>query len=377
MKILKILDSHDRGGVFTCERQYIEEMVRREITVDGLIFGEGDKKNVYEGILSHALPIRQEYKYKEFRRLRSMIFAKQYSARLTDQVLQIIHEDYDAIIYRRQYFMHLAGILGQKLNTPAYWFIANSIHSALSRYFYTWYVRKYNIIPIANSKYTRSTLPEVCSHYVYPGFEEEKIVSQRPVFRQKLDIPEKAPVYGVAARLSREKAHDLVIRAFKNSGLLSAGGHLLIAGGPLGTPWHDHLKRLAGALNNDRIHFLGQVEEMGSFYSSIDILVNGRRDAEPFGISIAEAMAFGKPVIAYHLGGPSEMIADDQTGWLVEKSQPGEYTDAFNKSLEQKTRWDEMGKKALERSSEFSSGNNVSRFLKILGDKQTASETPG
>lgn len=377
MKILKILDSHDSGGVFTCECQYIEEMIVRGVTVDGVIIGNGDKQDEYKRILSSPFFISREYPYKKFRKLHSMLFARRYSAGLADRVLEMIPHDYKAIVYRRQYYMHLAGILGQKLNTPVYWFIANSINSKLSEWFYTWHIRRYHITPIANSKYTRDTLPKVCDHYAYPGYEENKITTQEPSFRKKLNIPQESPVFGIAARVSKEKAHDRIILAFKNSDAPAAGGHLLIAGGPLEGPWFKHLAQLAGKLLKDRIHFLGHVENMASFYSSIDILVNGRRDAEPFGISIAEAMAFGKPVIAYHLGGPSEMITNNETGWLVEKSQPEFYAEAFNKALQQKNNWQEMGKKASGRSVEFSCKHNVTRFLKVLNIEHAPSAVPG
>jgi glycosyltransferase involved in cell wall biosynthesis len=40
--------------------------------------------------------------------------------------------------------------------------------------------------------------------------------------------------------------------------------------------------------------------------------------AEPFGLSVVEAMATGTPVIAYPLGAMPEIIDEDVTGFLAE-----------------------------------------------------------
>lgn len=369
MKILKLLDSHDGGGTHSCELQYIEELRNRGIKVDGIIIGSGDKKEIYRRSVSNAYFISEEFRYRRLRLIGSLFNARSYGERLAEVVSDQLHAtDYDAVIYRRHFYLYLAGSLGETLKVPVYWFMPNSVESHFSRKYYTYFLKRYDIQPIANSRYTMSTLPGICNHFVYPGFQEEKIVPDSPTFRVELRIREDAPVYGVAARIQEDKAHDLVIRAFCESNIPDQGGHLFIAGGPLSTPYHKKLQQAAGELLDTQIHFLGHLTHMSSFYSSIDVLINGRHEAEPFGISIAEAVAYGRPVIAYHLGGPSEMVVDDETGWLAETSSVDAYKEKMNRSLEQRDQWKEMGVKSRNLSEQFSCRANVTKLISIINE---------
>jgi glycosyltransferase involved in cell wall biosynthesis len=51
--------------------------------------------------------------------------------------------------------------------------------------------------------------------------------------------------------------------------------------------------------------------------AALDILVLPSTSPEPFGLVLLEAMASGKPVIATAHGGPLEIVADGETGFLV------------------------------------------------------------
>jgi glycosyltransferase involved in cell wall biosynthesis len=66
------------------------------------------------------------------------------------------------------------------------------------------------------------------------------------------------------------------------------------------------------------VSLLPFVRDVAKFHSGIDCLVNPSFPAEPFGMSIIEAMAHGVPVIASRGGGPSEIIEDGVSGFLVE-----------------------------------------------------------
>lgn len=52
---------------------------------------------------------------------------------------------------------------------------------------------------------------------------------------------------------------------------------------------------------------------------------------EAFGNVAVEALACGVPVIAYRRGGPSEIVTDGETGWLVEPDQVAELVRAVGK----------------------------------------------
>jgi glycosyltransferase involved in cell wall biosynthesis len=62
------------------------------------------------------------------------------------------------------------------------------------------------------------------------------------------------------------------------------------------------------------------------FYATADVLLNLSRPdqwIETFGLTLVEGMAFGLPVIAPPIGGPTELVSEGQEGFLVD-SRDGE-----------------------------------------------------
>ncbi|HKY39850.1 MAG TPA: glycosyltransferase family 4 protein [Polyangiaceae bacterium] len=72
-------------------------------------------------------------------------------------------------------------------------------------------------------------------------------------------------------------------------------------------------------IDDDRVTYLGSVgpEERAQVLGSAAALLHPIAFAEPFGLSVVEAMACGTPVIAYPLGSMPELIDDGVTGYLV------------------------------------------------------------
>jgi glycosyltransferase involved in cell wall biosynthesis len=81
---------------------------------------------------------------------------------------------------------------------------------------------------------------------------------------------------------------------------------------------------------SDKINVLESQSDIVPYYSLVDVMINSRRDAEPFGLTIIESMLMEKPIIALGLGGPAETIINNHTGWLVEEAS----VDAYFKKIE-------------------------------------------
>jgi glycosyltransferase involved in cell wall biosynthesis len=105
------------------------------------------------------------------------------------------------------------------------------------------------------------------------------------------------------------KAFSLVLKSISNAKLVIAGEG----------PEEANLKRLAIELDlEDRTTFAGFVTglDLDALYARCDVFVLPS-EVEAFGITILEAMAYQKPVIASNIGAFVEILQDHKTGIIV------------------------------------------------------------
>jgi len=127
--------------------------------------------------------------------------------------------------------------------------------------------------------------------------------------RQSLGILDDGCLIGSAGRLSPEKCFDLLISVIKKSDRKDLS--LVIAGiGPERDKLLSLIKRNA---LDDRVTLLGHVEDMQTFFQSIDAYVQSS-SFEGMPLALMEAMAAGCPVIASRVGGVSDLIPNEQYG---------------------------------------------------------------
>ena len=127
-----------------------------------------------------------------------------------------------------------------------------------------------------------------------------------------------------AGRLVEYKGVHLLIEAFNNLAekypnlKLFVGGSVTYSSN-LETDYTKGLKSLAAKFK-DRIFFTGHIDHavMPDFISLADIFVVPSLIEEPFGVIIIEAMAMGKPVIAFKKGGIIEIIKHNETGLITQ-----------------------------------------------------------
>jgi hypothetical protein len=149
---------------------------------------------------------------------------------------------------------------------------------------------------------------------IYNGIDFNRL-TERPAadLRTVIGVPEGAVLVGAAGSLIARKGYDLLLRAL---GRLpgTPPAHLVIAGS--GSE-EAALRGLTAELGlADRVHFLGYRREVADIYASCDIFAGPSR-AEAFGLVFAEAGYFQRPVVATHVGGIPEVVADGETGLLV------------------------------------------------------------
>ena len=77
------------------------------------------------------------------------------------------------------------------------------------------------------------------------------------------------------------------------------------------------------------LEFPGWILDKKDFFNKIDIFCQPSH-FEPFGLTVIEAMSYGKPVISTDCDGPEEIINDNmKNGILVSKNKPLEMADAI------------------------------------------------
>lgn len=124
-----------------------------------------------------------------------------------------------------------------------------------------------------------------------------------PVDTHEYSISNEPKTYFLAGgRIMAYKKFDLIIEAFNRVGL-----PLRIFGSG---PQFDEYKAMA----KENIQFVGRVTdaEKARLYQNCIAYLNPQE--EDFGITVIEAMAAGRPVIAYSKGGATETVVEGQTG---------------------------------------------------------------
>lgn len=135
----------------------------------------------------------------------------------------------------------------------------------------------------------------------------------RGELRRALAIPDTAPLIGIVARLTEQKAHRILFEAVARTPAL-AGAHLLVVGdGEL----RDELPCLAARLGlADRVHFAGARRDLGNVLGTIDVFAMPSW-WEGLPLSLVLAMGAGLPVVATAVAGVPEVVADGERGLLV------------------------------------------------------------
>ena len=119
---------------------------------------------------------------------------------------------------------------------------------------------------------------------------------------------------------------------------------------------------------SERVTFTGFRSDMPQVMASLDILVSASW-AEPFGRTIIEAMASGKPVIGTKAGGAVEIIEDSITGLLVPPKAPTLLAQTMMKLIDNVDARMNMGLAGRKRAEDhFSLRQNVRKTEEIYAE---------
>jgi glycosyltransferase involved in cell wall biosynthesis len=119
-------------------------------------------------------------------------------------------------------------------------------------------------------------------------------------------------------------------------------------------------------VKND-VMFTGRIpfSEVSNYFNMLDVLVN-ISDYESFGVSVIEAMACEKPVIATNTGGLKEIIENSIFGSLVEVGDVEQTASEIEKYMLDESLKQEVGKAAREKVvQKYAWNNNIQQMIDV------------
>ena len=170
---------------------------------------------------------------------------------------------------------------------------------------------------------------------IFSGFDLEPFLNAKndPALRSKLGIGPDDFVIGKVARLFEHKGHEDLIAAVLGMASLQPKLKLLFVGDGKLRP---KLEGLAAQSLRGRVVFAGLVrpEEVPDYLGVMDAVVHLSR-REGLARVLPQALAAGKPVVAYDCDGAREVCLDNETGLLVPVGDLLSVSDRLEKLLEQ------------------------------------------
>jgi glycosyltransferase involved in cell wall biosynthesis len=108
------------------------------------------------------------------------------------------------------------------------------------------------------------------------------------------------------------------------------------------------LRRLAGMLQLNNVHFRGHVNDISAIWEQNHLLVLPSR-YEGLPLALVEAMWCGRPAVVTDVGGNAELCVDDETGFVAPAATLRSFTYALERAWERRREWQHRGKAARAR----------------------------
>ncbi len=228
---------------------------------------------------------------------------------------------------------------------------------------------------ITPSKYTKSRLvelglPEERIHVVHPGVDIEKFgKSDGNYLREKYKIPKDKKIIGFVGRLSTGKGPQYLIEAAKEMKDV-----YIVLVGPNPNPKTSGILGIEDMLKNlvkkyrmeDRVIFAGKIrdEEVPLYYDSFDIFCLPSI-SEGFGMSIAEALAAGKPVVSFRITAIPEIVRDGYNGLLAEPRDVNELREKLEMLINDENLYEKLKKNARGSIEKYTWENSYKKLMEV------------
>ena len=234
-----------------------------------------------------------------------------------------------------------------------------------------------------NSRHTagqvaaRGVRPDLPVHIVHPGVDADRFRPAQPsrAIRQRLGLDGTGPALLSVARLVEWKGQDTVLRALPAIRQAYPGVRYVIAGDG---PYRADLEQLARDLGvAEAVSFAGFLPDadLPDAYAAAAVIVLPAREIRPgvpvegFGITLLEAAACARPVVAGNVGGTADAVLDGVTGLLVDPCDPAAVAQAVLRLLNDPDLARRMGEAGRQRAlAEFTWQATAQPLLAVIGE---------
>jgi glycosyltransferase involved in cell wall biosynthesis len=295
--------------------------------------------------------------------------------------LDILNKQYHFdIVYSNTLAVLLGIIYAKKRKIKHLWHVHEIIvHPKIIASIFPKILMRYSNLVICNSNATQKNLtnrvPELKSKttVIYNGMElnsENKAVGQRYDF----GFNESDIIITLVGRISRLKGHKLLLDVFTNHISKNENVKLLFVGSPVEGQEY-YLDEIQNSINRNKLQtkvtILPFLNNLNGIWSITDIAIMPSTEAESFGLVAVEAMLAKKPVVASDLGGLSEIVINNETGFLFDPNSKEALSEALFKLIESPLLRSEFGEKGHERAiREFSIEKHVKNFEAVFENFQ-------
>lgn len=198
---------------------------------------------------------------------------------------------------------------------------------------------------------------------IYNAFDGKRFSIDKPKegIRRLYGFSPKDIVIGTVGRLVPHKGHDYLFEAVKKVRKKYDRVKIIVVGSG---PEEERLKRSVKTLGID-VLFLSERKDVPELMKAMDIYVQPSF-WETFGLTIAEAMSSGLPVVATNVGGIPEVVLDGETGILVKPEDSDAIADALLRLIENPDLAQKMGEKGRDVAFSKFSGQRYAKDMERL-----------
>jgi glycosyltransferase involved in cell wall biosynthesis len=191
-------------------------------------------------------------------------------------------------------------------------------------------------------------------------------------FRSRVGVAGDEVLLTYVGRLVPIKRVDVALRAFARAREVGVAGRLAIVGDGECRP---ELERVTAELGlSDVVSFVGYMEDAAVAAAGTDIAVlSSNNEGTP--VSLIEASAAGVPAAATAVGGVPDVVADGETGLLVNREDERALAEAIARLAREPELRTRLGASARRHVLERFSSDRLVRDIEALYDELLAART--